>query len=52
MTQTVFIGGNELKDIYEKISRKQRRSKNYKQLLKFKYGKINEVKEIGKPNLD
>lgn len=39
----MFIGGNDLKDIYEKISRKQRGSKNYKQLLKFKHDKINEV---------
>ena len=38
-----FIGGKELKEIYNRLSKKKRGSKNYKQLLKFKHDKINEV---------
>lgn len=38
-----FTGGAELKSIYNKLIKKKRGSKNYKQLLKFKYDKINEV---------
>ena len=30
-----FIGGKELKEIYNKLSLKKRGSKNYKQLLQF-----------------
>ena len=43
MTQTEFIGGNDLKDIYEKISRKQRGSKKYKRLLEYKNQKVNRI---------
>ena len=43
MTQTEFIGGNDLKDIYEKISRKQRGSKKYKRLLEYKKQKVNRI---------
>ena len=35
--------GKELKEIYIKLTKKKRGSKNYKQLLKFKHDKINEV---------
>lgn len=38
-----FTGGAELKSIYNKLSLKKRRKQNYKQLLKFKHDKINEV---------
>ncbi len=43
MIQTEFIGGNDLKDIYEKISRKQRGSKKYKRLLEYKKQKVNRI---------
>ena len=43
MIQTEFIGGNDLKDIYEKISRKQRGSKKYKRLLEYKNQKVNRI---------
>ena len=43
MILTGFIGGVELKSIYNKLVKKKRGSKNYKQLLKFKHDKINEV---------
>ena len=39
----MFIGGNDLKDIYEKISRKQRGSKKYKRLLEYKKQKVNRI---------
>ena len=35
--------GSELKEIYEKLARKERGSKNYKQTLSFRDSKINEV---------
>lgn len=38
-----FIGGKELKEIYNKLSLKKRGSKNYKNLLHYKACKINEV---------
>ena len=38
-----FIGGKELKEIYNRLSKKKRDSKNYKQLLHYKTCKINEV---------
>ena len=38
-----FIGGKELKEIYNRLSKKKRGSKNYKQLLHYKTCKINEV---------
>ena len=38
-----FIGGAELKSIYNKLVKKKRGSKNYKQLLHYKTCKINEV---------
>ena len=43
MILTEFIGGKELREIYNRLSKKKRDSKNYKQLLKFKHDKINEV---------
>ena len=39
----MFIGGTELKDIYLKLSNKQRRSKKYVKTLIYKRNKINEV---------
>ena len=38
-----FIGRAELKSIYNKLVKKKRGSKNYKQLLHYKTCKINEV---------
>ena len=38
-----FIGGKELKEVYNRLSKKKRDSKNYKQLLHYKTCKINEV---------
>ena len=38
-----FIGGKELKEIYNKLSLKKDGSKNYKQFLHYKMCKINEV---------
>lgn len=39
----MFIGGTELKDIYLKLSNKQRKSKKYVKTLIYKRNKINEV---------
>ena len=43
MILTEFIGGKELKEIYNRLIKKKRGSKNYKQLLHYKMCKINEV---------